>query len=74
MEIIVATITRTTRGMEASTMVVPNIVTVTGRKAFSYHGPAHWNGVKSELRNIEKLVSFKSQLLKEILRDVNHPG
>ena len=65
---------RVTRLTEANTMIVPNIVSDTGRKAFSYRGPRHWNTVSTEMRNVDKLTTFKNKLMKQMLRDVNHPG
>ena len=65
---------RTTRGMEANTMCVPNIVSSIGSKAFSFHGPNHWNKIDVNLRSIATLIPFQNALLKEFLRDVNHPG
>ena len=55
-------------------MVIPSIGSEQGRKAFSFHGPRHWNNVEIELRNLTELNPFKNRLLKEFLRDVNHPG
>ena len=65
---------RTTRMTEANNMSIPNIVTQTGRKAFSFRGPNHWNKLDDSLKKVDKLKQFKNQLQKEILRDVNHPG
>ncbi len=66
--------TRTTRMTEANNMYIPNTVTQTGRKAFSFRGPNHWNKLNDCHKKIEKLKPFKNQLEKELLRDVNHPG
>ena len=65
---------RTMRGTEAKQMSIPKKVTQTGRKAFSYRGPDHWNKLDVCLRNLDKVNPFKNQLLKEFMRDVNHPG
>ena len=71
---IAATNVRSTRGTEANKMCVPNLVTQTGRKAFSYRGPNHWNKLDSKLTKLMTLNPFKNALLKDVLRDVNHPG
>ena len=71
---ITAVSVRNMRGTEANKMSVPNIVTQTGRKAFSYRGPQHWNKLEVRITKLETLNPFKSALLKDILRDVNHPG
>ena len=67
-------IDRTTQGTEANSMDVPNICTGTGRKAFSFCGPDHWNGQNQNLNVIESLNTFLQPILKTICRDVNNPG
>ncbi len=57
-----------------STYKIPNLKTDTGRRAFSYRGPHHWNGLPNEAKNSENLNAFKTNYLNLILRDVNHPG
>ena len=52
---------------------VPQRRMVTGRKAFSLRGPNHWNSLDVSKREIENQDSFKRTLLKEMLRDVDHP-
>ena len=65
---------RSTRGTEANQMSIPKLVTQTGRKAFSFRGPDHWNRLNASLRKIDKLNPFKNELLKEFMRDVNQDG
>ncbi len=52
---------------------VPQRRTATGRKAFSFRGPNHWNNLDVSKRVIENQDSFKRTILKEMLRDVDHP-
>ena len=59
----------TNRGMR-----VPNMKTVQGRKAFKYTGPLCWNSLEPDIKKSETVMSFKSNMLKLIMRDVNHPG
>ena len=66
--------TRVTRNTESHAMVVLDIRSVIGRKAFSFRGLARWNSLDRELRQISSKNGFKNRLLKEFLRDVNHPG
>ena len=44
-----------------------------GRHVFSYRGAKCWMEIDPELRQLEKLAGFKSQLIKRICRDINHP-
>ncbi len=52
---------------------VPKCRMATGGKAYSFRGPDHWNKLDSTHREIEKLDHFKSEIIKNMLRDVNHP-
>ena len=55
-------------------MVVPRINTVNGRKAIEYRGPSTWNRMEGNLKLIDKLTCFKSELLKRITPEFdNHP-
>ena len=65
---------RQTRNTVALCMHIPDIRSVLGRKAFSYHGPSSWNGLDKLLRQAQSVQIFKSNLTKELCRDVNHPG
>ncbi len=56
---------RTTRGTASELMVVPDIRSELGRRAFSYRGPNHWNKISAETRKINSLPSFKTHLSKE---------
>ena len=64
--------TRTTRAGDKR-LVIPNLKTNMGRKAFSYRGPSHWEGLPVHLKNIKSPDVFKSECLKTICRDENHP-
>ena len=52
-------------------MELPRLKSTFGRNAYSYKGPTHWNNIPSE-KNVS-LNIFKSEYLKLLLRDVNHP-
>ncbi len=55
-------------------MVVPHMNSVNGRKAIEYRGPVTWNKMEASCKLINKLVSFKSTLLKRITPELdNHP-
>ena len=53
---------------------VPDLRTTARRKSFAYRGPAFWNGISANLKEIETVNAFTNAYTKEILRDVNHPG
>ena len=55
-------------------VIVPNNRMAIGRKSFAYKGPVFWNSLKTELKNIETVNGFKNAYVKELLREVNHPG
>ena len=40
--------------MDSYMMKVPAITSASGRKAFPYRRPVHWNGIDKICRNIEK--------------------
>ena len=65
---------RVTRNTESQAMIVLDIRSVIGRKAFSYRGPVKWNTLDRDLRQISSKNVFKNRLIKEFLRDVNHLG
>ncbi len=65
--------TRVTRQTETLGLVVPDIRSKLGRHAFYYHGAKCWMELDPELRQIEKLSGFKSEMMKRISRDINHP-
>ena len=66
--------TNQTRNSEALSMQVPNIRSCIGRKSYSYRGPFNWNSVTPENRKTESLNVFKSNLTKDMCRNVNVPG
>ncbi len=63
-----------TRSENQNLMLVANIKSVNGRKAFSYRGPHFWNTLDNDIRQIENKSSFKTHITKVICRDVNHLG
>ena len=65
---------RHTRTTDTNMMTVPNVKSITGRRAFSFRGPHFWNNLASESRLIENKNGFKKHISKEVCRDVNHPG
>ena len=65
---------RVTRGTNMNNMKIPVMNTATGRKAFSYRGPSHWNTLPPDLKINDNKNSFKSGVSKLFARDVNHPG
>ncbi len=65
---------RCTRNTDTQSMFIPHYRTVTGRKAFSFRGPQTCNSLNRPIRMIESLNAFKSEILKDVMRDVNHPG
>ena len=65
---------RRTRNSDALSMVVPLFRTFVGRKAFSYRGPHSWNTLDRPTSMMDSINVFKSHLLKEFMRDVNHLG
>ena len=65
---------RTTRSTGTNYMVVPNIRSSTGRKAYSYRGPTYWNSLGVESRGLTERGQFKRHINKILCRDVNHPG
>ena len=65
---------RQTRNTTSLSMHVLDLRTICGRKSFSYRGPLEWNGTKKERQQAESVHIFKSNLTKELCRDVNHPG
>ena len=64
---------RATRSEHTCKMKVPDVKTVTGRKAFSYRGPCFWNGLDDDTRIIENKATFKNHINKALCRGVNHP-
>ncbi len=65
---------RVTRLSNNMGMTVPRLNTTQGRKAFRYRGPMCWNGLDNDLKTSESTATFKSKMMKKIMRDVNHPG
>ncbi len=65
---------RQTCATTSNYMLVPDIRSHTGRKAYSYRGPAYWNTLDVESRMIENKANFKTHITKEVCRDVSHPG
>ena len=65
---------RVTRGTSTKNMKIPTMTTTTGRKAFTFRGPTHWNSLSSDLKENDNKNSFKSGASKLFARDVNHPG
>ena len=55
-------------------MTEPRLNTTQGHKAFRYRGSICWNGLEQDFKISENLTIFKSKMLKDLLRDVNHPG
>ena len=66
--------TRTTRLTTNRGMLVPHLRTTLGRRAFRYRGPVCWNKLDNGLKISESTAIFKSNILKNLMRDVNHPG
>ena len=64
---------RQTRSSDTD-VIVPNYRTTMGRKGFSYRGPQMWNTLTVELKNLETVNGVKNAYIRELLRDVNHPG
>ena len=65
---------RRTSNTDASSMHIPYIRSVVGRKSFSYREPVNWNQIETEIRDSKSINMFKSHLTKELCRDFNHPG
>lgn len=65
---------RSTRSENRNMMRVPDVRSVTGRKAYSYRGPSFWNTLENESRTITTKTTFKTHITKLFCRDVNHPG
>ena len=65
---------RNTRLATNQGMRIPNLKTAQGRKAFSYTRPMCWNNMDTEVKKPESVMSFKSNILKSIMREVNHLG
>ena len=65
---------RSTRLANNMGMIIPRLNTSQGRKAFRYRGPTCWNGIEQGLKTSESLAIFKSNMMKKLMRDVNHPG
>ena len=65
---------RTTRRTGTKHMVVRDIRSCVGRKAYSYEGPNFWNTLDSDTRCMTGKEAFKRHINKIICRDVNHPG
>ncbi len=55
-----------TRGAVGKSMVVVNLRSDTGRKAFSYHGPNSWNALPLQLRSIEIFNDFKKAVSEQV--------
>ena len=63
-----------TRAEHSKMMYVPRVRTVAGSKAISVRGPQFWNSVRSDLRIIDKLDKFKSEIsLSAMTMFENHP-
>ena len=71
---LIGTNRRSTRLASNMGITVPRLNTSQGRKAFRYRGPTCWNGMEPNLKTSESLAIFKSNMMKKLLRDVNHPG
>ena len=54
-------------------LLVPDIRSKMGRYCFSYRGSKCWMDLDNQTRSIAKLASFKSELIRLICRDLNHP-
>ena len=65
---------RSTRLAANMGMVVPRLNTTQGRKACRYRGPNCWNGLDQDLKTCESLAVFKSNMLRKLMSNVNHPG
>ena len=65
---------RATRLATNHGMTIPRLNTSQGRKAFRYRGPMCWNGLDQNIKLSESLAIFKSAMMKNLMRDVNHPG
>ena len=65
---------RPTRQTEAGHVIVPHLLTPVGRKVFSYHGSSNWNKIDNTIKGSETFNTFESEMMKPILRDVNHSG
>ena len=65
-------VTRVTREGDTRTGM-PDIKTTMGRTAFSYRGPEHWDKFPQNLKTTTSRDSFKSEYLKTLFRDENHP-
>ena len=64
---------RQTQRSNEENIIVPDIRTNLGRKAYSYRRPVFWNGIENDLKLIQSKNSFKTEYIKFLLRDVNHP-
>ena len=56
---------RRTRRLCKYDVLVPKLRTSAGQRAFSFVGPSTWNKLKSELKEVVKLNSFKNKVKKE---------
>ncbi len=65
---------RITRTHNTMSMKVPNLKTAMGRKSFAFRGPVHWNSLPGNLKLINKLNPFVTELKKrETCILDNHP-
>ncbi len=64
---------RQTRRSNEDNVQVPDIRSDVGCRAYSYRGPVFWNGIDNDIKSIQTKNSFKTQYIKYLLRDVNHP-
>ena len=65
-------IMRTTRAGETR-VEVPNRRTNMGRRGISFRGPNHWEKLPSDIKTITSKTSFRSEYLKILFREENHP-
>ena len=65
---------RVTRYANKMNMKIRAFRTEMGRQAISYRGPMSWNKLSNELKNCNKLNSFKKELMARITSVWdNHP-
>ena len=69
----VANVNRRTRRLCKFDVQVPRVKTTSGQKAFSYIGPATWNKIKADLKEIIKLEKFKREFKRASNLFDNHP-
>ena len=64
---------RSTRLTTACGMLVPDVRTTQERKRFALRGPTYWNKLDNSIEESESILTFKSNMMKKIMHDVNYP-